>query len=349
MTEGGTICGSLANRRKMSTYADFTQPSTNTQVYTFIPDGTASDIRFTYIESLPNIVESVSAPVTNSGYTVVTVRFNSNLNTMAIGRTSNNPLTVDLYALYGAPSSCHYVKLRIKIQDCQLCGARTVANTWLSFLCYNLGASENMSMVEQMSYRPISAADPTVYGDLYQWGRATDGHQSRLSQPLPIYATTDTPNHPYFITSSKYEYDWRVNGNTITTSFFRWNGTIKAVNDPCPPGWKVPSQTQWNSIFRVGDSPGAPSKASANTWTWNSSGTPGFKVGDALFLPAGGYRDKNSAATLKYVGTMGRYWSSTWANSSLGNGYLVEFKKSSVDPANHGYVARGGSVRCVEE
>jgi uncharacterized protein (TIGR02145 family) len=344
MTEGSS-CGSLSARRKASSYADFTNPSTRTQTYTFTPNGTVSSVRFSYIESQQGVVTAFS-----SAGNTITVTFNNDLNRIATGRTSKNPIIVDIYAFYTYSGSCSYSKLKIKIQDCRFCGARTITNNWLTFMCYNLGADENMSLEEQTYYKPRSVTDPAVYGDLYQWGRNGDGHEKRTSPYLPISVDTDTPNSPYFFNSKLYEYDWRTNGNDGNHEK-RWSDDQKAANDPCPAGWRVPTQKQWASIFREDRyNTDSPSKATANTWTWISRGTNGFMVGDALFLPATGFRDKDSSASIKDTGEYGKYWSSTWSNGRiLGNAYRIQFCKSLIDPANHSYISRGFAVRCVEE
>ncbi|MFO7863559.1 MAG: hypothetical protein R6U85_06130, partial [Salinivirgaceae bacterium] len=61
----------------------------------------------------------------------------------------------------------------------------------------NLGASQVAT----------SSTDANAYGDLYQWGRAADGHQIRTSGTTATLATSDTPGHGDFITNGLGPYD----------------------------------------------------------------------------------------------------------------------------------------------
>src|SRR6056297_1536419 len=54
-----------------------------------------------------------------------------------------------------------------------------------------------------------SSTDADAYGDLYQWGRAADGHQLRTSGTTSTLATSDIPGHSDFITIGSSPYDWR--------------------------------------------------------------------------------------------------------------------------------------------
>jgi hypothetical protein len=63
----------------------------------------------------------------------------------------------------------------------------------------NLGASQVATAFD----------DSDAYGDLYQWGRLTDGHEKRTSSVTLTLSTTDVPGHDDFIASSVSPYDWR--------------------------------------------------------------------------------------------------------------------------------------------
>lgn len=82
----------------------------------------------------------------------------------------------------------------------------------------NLGASQVAT----------SSTDAAAYGDLYQWGRAADGHQCRTSNTTSTNATTDTPSHGDFILEGGSPQDWRVPQNDNL-----WQG-VNGVNNPCP-------------------------------------------------------------------------------------------------------------------
>ncbi|MFV0420106.1 MAG: hypothetical protein ACK5KT_15425 [Dysgonomonas sp.] len=71
------------------------------------------------------------------------------------------------------------------------CGAKNNQGEWLSFMCFNLGATK-LTIADQLSHSmtisPANDADgkhyyidkeENLYGDLYQWGRIGDGHEKR--------------------------------------------------------------------------------------------------------------------------------------------------------------------------
>ncbi|MDR1652263.1 MAG: fibrobacter succinogenes major paralogous domain-containing protein, partial [Prevotellaceae bacterium] len=70
------------------------------------------------------------------------------------------------------------------------CGAKNLQGEWLSFMCFNLGATE-LTIAAQKNHTlaaPTNEADglhtyqageEAIYGDLYQWGRIRDGHEQR--------------------------------------------------------------------------------------------------------------------------------------------------------------------------
>lgn len=141
------------------------------------------------------------------------------------------------------------------------CGAYIAQDVWKEFMCHNLGANQSL---DAFTY------SEGINGDYYQWGRPTDGHEKKTSGTTSTLATTNTPGHANFITTSAVPRDWRSGGEEIT----RWTDATKAANDPCPAGFKVPSQAQWAGV-RVN-----------NTKVWAT----GYKFGDKLFLPASGSR-----------------------------------------------------------
>jgi len=206
------------------------------------------------------------------------------------------------------------------------CGAN-VGGTFKTFMCYNLGVTGTQ---DALSYQ--SGANN---GALYQWGRQTDGHEVRtsLTQAGPVAA----PVASKFITNSTSPNDWISPQNNSL-----WLDASKTANDPCPTGFRVPTQAQWGGLFRGGTTFGAPGTATQNTWTWTGNG---YTVGANLFLPAAGYRNVNDA-TLYEVGTFGSYWSSTVTGT---NAYALSFISGTVNPGNNDYRGYGFSVRCITE
>jgi len=71
------------------------------------------------------------------------------------------------------------------------CGAKDLNGEWISFMCFNLGATRHtiaaqqntpitFPVANQNDGRHVKAAgEELTYGDLFQWGRIADGHEKR--------------------------------------------------------------------------------------------------------------------------------------------------------------------------
>ena len=95
-----------------------------------------------------------------------------------------------------------------------------------------------------------SASDTEARGDLYQWGRGSDGHQCRNSPTRTEKSSTDQPGHGDFITGSD---NWRSTQNNDL-----WQG-VSGINNPCPSGFRLPTRVEfeaeinaWNDKTRNG-------------------------------------------------------------------------------------------------
>jgi uncharacterized protein (TIGR02145 family) len=194
-------------------------------------------------------------------------------------------------------------------------------------------------------------------GWFFQWGRPADGHQWRRSDtvtgPASITNTTGV------ITAAKFAgkfiksdinnvYDWRK--PQYDYAWRNWpDGRF-----PCPTGWRIPSSSEWESIYRSSWGYGTADDATSNTWTWidKGAGTNGGRgyvikpdgITSTLFLPGAGYRDTNGA--IANVGSLGVYWSSTTAS---GGAYRLVFSSIRVSPELSHPRAHGMSVRCLAE
>ena len=184
----------------------------------------------------------------------------------------------------------------------------SVNGTLTDFATHNLGANTDLDPTEYVVGVNGTGNDGTL-GALYQWGRTNDGHELRNSETLPGRLAAPVANK--FITVSSG--NWlNTNNNTL------WSNT-KGPNDPCPPGFIVPSRTQWVNTYRVGSLGGNPysganTQPDENTWTWTGNG---YFVGPLLFLPAAGSRIGSSGVL--NANDSGRYWSSTTRTGSPGN------------------------------
>ena len=180
----------------------------------------------------------------------------------------------------------------------------TTGKVWMD---RNLGASRVAT----------SSIDSDAYGDLYQWGRNSDGHQSRNSGTAagPVDDGNEGSN---FITNETTPYDW-LSAQDDT----RWNGDTKGAHDPCPSGYRVPTEAEW--------------QAERSVWTSNNAAGA---FASPLKLTVAGLRRNINGMPLN-VGINGTYWSSTVAR-------LLYFHSSNTNMFS-GNRASGLSVRCIKD
>jgi len=205
----------------------------------------------------------------------------------------------------------------------------------------------------QMPINQVSRADVTYYGKFIK--------------------TTATTNNNWYggasTTQSNADLLWRESANNANDPCRKVdaNGVVPSGNVDAwyPPlasspqssntGWRMPSQSEWASLFRGGSTSGNPNIAMANTWSWyqlsNSAteGAKGYEVKPdgattTLFLPAGGYRNSNNAQ-LYNSGGFGYCWSGSVSGT---NAFYLNFTSSTVNPSGVNSRGLGMSVRCIK-
>ena len=181
-----------------------------------------------------------------------------------------------------------------------------------------IGANKRIWMDRNLGASRVatSSTDVEAYGDLYQWGRGADGHQSRTSATITTLSSADQPGNGRFILAPDKPIDWRSPQNNNL-----WQG-VNGTNNPCPSGYRLPTEAEWT--------------------TERDSWSPKTSVGafaSPLKLPMAGNRTGYDGLIIK-VGTIGYYWSSTDYGLSFEGSY------TSMSPYSR---ANGFSVRCIKD
>ena len=163
-----------------------------------------------------------------------------------------------------------------------------------------------------------SSTDTEAYGDLYQWGRGTDGHEKRDSGTTATMSISDTPGHGNFIIPTNDSFDWRTSQNDNL-----WQGA-SGINNPCPSGFRLPTINELAAEL--------PNNDAASAYE------------SPLKLVVAGERDIfYSSGAIRYADSAGCYWSGTVQNE------YGELRCVGSLGYRYGHRAEGFSVRCLKD
>ena len=280
--------------------------------------------------------------VTSTGVSGLTATLSAG--TFAIG---NGSLT---YNITGTPAGAGTASFAVNIGGKTITLTRTVTfQTQVTFtyrgssVTYGvvLGANNRLWMDRNLgaSRVALSSSDANGYGDLFQWGRGDDGHQSVTwtssstgtgSPTTTTLSSTDNPGHGNFILSPDVYIDnnWRNPVNNLL-----WQG-VGSTNNVCPTGWRLPTTTELET----------------ERLSWTSSNAAGG-FASPLKLPLSGRRYNGPSYAIPASGTIdsgggtGYYWSSTTFGTSS-KMMMMNGSEARTNMANNR--ATGYSCRCIK-
>jgi uncharacterized protein (TIGR02145 family) len=170
-----------------------------------------------------------------------------------------------------------------------------------------------------------SLTDSEAYGDFYQWGRETDGHEKCINGITFFKSFTNTPGHDKFITVINRPHDWRYSQNNKL-----WQG-VPGPNNPCPTGFRLPTDKEWEIEIS----------------SWSSQDSIGAYMSPLKLVAAGYYSLRLPNCNERTnLGSSGHYWSSTVHDDKY-SGFLCF--KNDWAAVGKSYRMFGRNVRCIKE
>ena len=232
-------------------------------------------------------------------------------------------------------------------------------------------AGTTVMMDRNLGAAGTTAGGTDAYGMYYQWGRKDPfygGEKTETSANAFLEAKNGTVVNPAYPAL-----DWAFSKSATTTdgaaanpmtfyndkvgTGYNWlaspNATLwgeaKTLNDPCPPGYRVPGTGAWEDLIS-----GRQYIDGVSVWDGTNYGMTYTHGGQTAWYPAQGYRNYSSGAIVglrSSTGGSGAYWSAE--TSSVKSYYLFFRSKLSSSGSinneldmNRSY---GYTVRCCKE
>lgn len=169
--------------------------------------------------------------------------------------------------------------------------------------------------------------DSSCFGDYYQWGRKTDGHE-KFNHIVLIDNEIDLKSSKILLGNKNQDYDWSANNdqNGKKRQAY-WNDS--SANAICPKGYRVPTEKELSdeTIF-------AQLKVTNSQTAYNNF----------LKLPTAGYRTTTESFSLG-IKNFASYW--TLSTNTLTTSRAFIFDPDSASWMNS-FRSNSYSIRCIK-
>ena len=285
----------------------------NTNVYGTFGTGTSETYNVSEIDYAKNYTWTVP------GGAIITSGQGSNSITVDFGTSSGDICVTASNDCGTSINTCQTILVNIETEVVDVTNP-TTGKIWMD---RNLGASQVATY----------STDYNAYGDLFQWGRLSDGHEcinwtsstgsdgEEQNHETITLSSIDAPGHSDFILTPNIPSDWRDPQNDNL-----WQG-VSGTNNPCPSGYRLPTEAEWQ----------------AELDSWSTSDAAGA-FASPLTLPMAGARS-DQHGSFNYVGSAGGYWCSTVDDTHARSLYFNSFDVH-MNSMERGF---GQPVRCIKD